>query len=93
MSDEGVELEYEKTQVVDVIDKPDKKAVGLRLNLKDTRWIPRSQISRLTELVLTLKNKWAAENVYGGASRKPQSRGGWRRGGRMPAKGGAEKKE
>ncbi len=66
--DDGVEHEFDKTQIVDIIDVEEKKAIGLRLTLRKTKWIPRSQIERHTDQVLTLKNKWAAENVYGSAS-------------------------
>jgi DNA topoisomerase-1 len=62
--DEGMEHEVDKIQVIDVIDEEEKKAVGLRLSLRQTKWIPRSQIVRLTDQLLCLKNKWAAENVY-----------------------------
>ena len=62
--DEGVEHEFDKIEIVDIIDEEEKKAVGLRISLKATKWIPRSQIERHSEQVLTLKNKWAAENVY-----------------------------
>ncbi len=62
--DEGVEHEFDKIEILDIIDEKEKKAVGLRISLKTTKWIPRSQIERHSEQVLTLKNKWAAENVY-----------------------------
>lgn len=64
MAEDNTETEFDTVQVVDVIDLPDKKAVGLRVSAWQTKWIPRSQIVRLTDNVLTLKNKWAAENVY-----------------------------
>lgn len=64
MAEDNTETEFDTVQVVDVIDQPDKKAVGLRLSAWQTTWIPRSQIVRLTDTVLTLKSKWAAENVY-----------------------------
>ena len=65
--DEGVEHEFDKIEILDIIDEEEKKAIGLRISLKTTKWIPRSQIERHSEQVLTLKNKWAAENVYGSA--------------------------
>jgi len=67
--DEGVEHEFDKIEVLDIIDEEEKKAIGLRISLRQTKWIPRSQIERHSEEVLTLKNKWAAENVYGNAKR------------------------
>ena len=87
LSDDGAEMEFEKTQVVDVVDNPEKKAIALRLTPRVTKWIPRSQIARLTDITLTLKNKWAAENVYGSAAKAAQAgRRGWRRGPRKPAR-------
>jgi hypothetical protein len=66
VSEEGMEVDYQKATVIDVIDNPEKKAIGLRLSLKQTKWIPRSQIVRLTDTVLALKSKWAAETLYSG---------------------------
>ncbi|MCX7846681.1 MAG: type I DNA topoisomerase [bacterium] len=65
LADDHSETEYDTIRVLDIIDVPDKKAIGLRLSPWQTKWIPRSQIVRLTDCVLTLKNRWAAENVYG----------------------------
>ena len=65
--EEGVEHEFDKIEILDIIDEEEKKAVGLRLSMKTIKWIPRSQIERYSEHGLTLKNKWAAENVYGSA--------------------------
>ena len=62
--DEGVEHEFDKLEILDIIDEEEKKAIGLRVTLRATKWIPRSQIERHSDQVLTLKNKWAAENVY-----------------------------
>jgi len=70
MNEDGVEHEFEVTEIVDIIDVADKKAIGLRFDARRTKWIPRSQIERHTDQALTLKNKWAAENVYGSASKK-----------------------
>ncbi|NLF38059.1 type I DNA topoisomerase [bacterium] len=82
--EEGIEREFETTDVIDVIDTPEKKAVGLRLNVRQTKWIPRSQIVRLADSVLTLKSKWAAETVYKGARYK---RGAGQAGGEGAARG------
>lgn len=65
--EEGVEHEFDKIEILDIIDEEEKKAIGLRLSMKTIKWIPRSQIERYSEQGLTLKNKWAAENVYGSA--------------------------
>lgn len=62
--DEGVEHEHDSIEIVDILDFPDKKAIGLRLTASKTKWIPRSQIERYTDDALILKSKWAAENVY-----------------------------
>lgn len=70
MNEDGIEHEFEVTEIVDIIDDPEKKAIGLRFDVRRTKWIPRSQIERYTDQALTLKNKWAAENVYGSATRK-----------------------
>lgn len=65
VGEDGAEHEYDTARVLDVVDMAEKKAVGLRVSPYQTKWIPRSQIVRLTDTVLTLKNLWAAENVYG----------------------------
>jgi len=83
--DEGVEHEVEKIQVIDIIDEEGKKAVGLRLSLRQTKWIPRSQIERLNDQLLCLKNKWAAENVYANKSKY-----GGRKGAKKTAKSSAK---
>lgn len=71
--DDGVEHEHDTIEIADIIDQPDKKAIGLRLSAYKTKWIPRSQIERHTDDALILKSKWAAENVYN------ESKGGGRR--------------
>jgi len=73
MAEDNTETELETTHVIDVIDDPGKKAVGLRVSAWQTKWIPRSQIVRLTDNVLTLKSKWAAENVYAKKERARQA--------------------
>jgi DNA topoisomerase-1 len=88
MNEDELETEFEKTDVYDIVDQADKKAIGLRLGLRQTKWIPRSQIVRLTDSVLTLKNKWAAENVYAAKSK----RGGARKAAKKGAKKGTRKR-
>jgi len=87
--DEGVEHEFDKIEILDIIDEEEKKAIGLRVTLRATKWIPRSQIERHSEQVLTLKNKWAAENVY--VSAKSTGRRSFKKSYKKSAKKSAKK--
>ncbi len=69
LDDDSIEHTHVTIQVLDIIDEEEKKAVGLRLTLNQSKWIPRSQIVRLTDKLITLKNKWAIDNVYAGKGR------------------------
>ena len=87
-AEDGVEKDIETIEVIDIIDQPDKKAVGLRMNLRQTKWIPRSQIARLGDQALILKSKWAVENIYSKSAKDAGAKGGkrpakrgWKRGG------------
>ncbi len=91
VGEEGTEVDYQKATIIDVIDNPEKKAIGLRLTLKQTKWIPRSQIVRLTDTVLALKSKWAAETLYSGKRErfKKGAKPGFKKGFRKGFKKGA----
>jgi len=75
MTEDGLEHDYQTTKIIAIIDQPDKKAIGLRLSLRQIKWLPRSQIVRLTDNVVTLKSKWAAETLYDGKRQKGSAAG------------------